>query len=74
MTINDQFWELLTQNRRYKTFYIVAEAFQCQIGFIIDEVKAWEGNRTWILHPNISFDAFLRPKKVKNEHKNGICG
>ena len=41
---------------------------------MIDVQKAWEGNITWILHQNISFDAFLGPKKVKNDHKKGRFG
>ena len=53
----------------HKCFYIAAEAFQCQIGFMIDVQKAWEGNRTWILHPNIPFDAILRQKSSKTNTK-----
>ena len=53
----------------HKCFFIAAEAFQCQIGFMIDVQNAWEGNLTWIFHLNMPFDAILRLKKSKTDTK-----
>ena len=59
---HEQLQGYLPPNDTCKCLQIAAEAFQYQIRFMVNVQKAWEGNRTWLLHQNIPLEAYVREK------------